>query len=73
MRCIQVLKTFRNLTKTIFLGLSPAKQVCATFTILHNIYITCDKCTYCKLLWTKASAKCPKCKCEFYHHKCEDE
>ena len=24
-----------------------------------------DKCTYCKLLWIKASAKCPKCKCKF--------
>jgi hypothetical protein len=22
-----------------------------------------DKCTYCKSLWIKASAKCPKCKC----------
>ena len=23
-------------------------------------FLTCDKCTYCKLLWTKVSAKCPK-------------
>ena len=23
-----------------------------------------DKCTYCKLLWIKASGKCPKCKCK---------
>ena len=25
-------------------------------------FLSCDKCTYCKSLWTKASAKCPKCK-----------
>ena len=24
--------------------------------------LSCDKCTYCKSLWTKASAKSPKCK-----------
>ena len=23
-----------------------------------------DKCTYCKSLWIKESAKCPKCKCK---------
>ena len=28
---------------------------------LYDVYILC---TYCKLLWIKASAKCPKCKCE---------
>ena len=29
-----------------------------------------DKCTYCKSLWIKASAKCPErqCKCFFPHH-----
>ena len=26
-------------------------------------FLSCDKCTYCKLLWTKASAKCPQFKC----------
>ena len=25
-----------------------------------------DKCTYCKSLWVKSSAKCPKCKCKLY-------
>ena len=25
--------------------------------------LSCDKCTYCKSLWTKVSAKCSKCKC----------
>ena len=25
--------------------------------------LSSDKCTYCKLLWIKASTKCPKCKC----------
>ena len=24
--------------------------------------LSSDKCTYCKSLWIKASAKCPKCK-----------
>ena len=23
------------------------------------LFLSCDKCTYCMLLWTKASAKCP--------------
>ena len=27
-----------------------------------------DKCTYCKSLWIKASAKCPKCKCKLQQH-----
>ena len=27
-------------------------------------FLSCDKCNYCKSLWTKVSAKCPKCKCE---------
>ena len=26
-------------------------------------FLSCDKCTHGKSLWTKASAKCPKCKC----------
>ena len=26
-------------------------------------FLSCDKCTHCKSLWTIASAKCPKCKC----------
>ena len=27
-------------------------------------FLSCDKCSYCKSLWTKASAKCPECKCK---------
>ena len=27
------------------------------------VLLSTDKCPYCKSLWTKASAKCPKCKC----------
>ena len=36
------------------------------FTVLTAIYCctSYDKCTYCKSLWIKASAKCPKCKCK---------
>ena len=29
-----------------------------------SCFLSCDKCTYCKSLWTKVSAKCPKCKCK---------
>ena len=28
------------------------------------VSLSSDKCTYCKSLWTKASAGCPECKCE---------
>ena len=27
-------------------------------------FLSCDKCAYCKSLWTKVSAICPKCKCK---------
>ena len=30
------------------------------------VLLSTDKCTYCKSLWTKASAKCPKYKCNFH-------
>ena len=34
------------------------------FTVLTAIYCftAYDKCTYCKSLWVKASAKCPTCR-----------
>ena len=28
-------------------------------------FLSFDKCIYCKSLWTKVSAKCPKYKCKF--------
>lgn len=28
------------------------------------VLLSCDKCTHCKSLWIKASAKCPQCKCK---------
>ena len=31
-------------------------------------FLSCDKCAYCKSLWSEASAKCPKCKCCRYCH-----
>ena len=30
------------------------------------VFLSCDKCTHCKSLWTKASAKCPECKCKIW-------
>ena len=35
------------------------------FTVPTAMYCltSYDKCTYCKSLWIKAPAKCPKCKC----------
>ena len=38
------------------LSVAPTAIYCFTFY---------DKCTYCKLLWIKASAECHKCKCEW--------
>ena len=34
-----------------------------TLLMVMSGFLSCDKCTYCWSLWTKASAKCPKCKC----------
>ena len=30
--------------------------------VISYCFTSYDKCTYCKSLWMKASAKCPKCK-----------
>ena len=31
----------------------------------HSVSLSSDKCTCCKSLWMKASAKCPHCKCKY--------
>ena len=28
-------------------------------------FLVCNKCTYCKMYWTKAFAECPKCECKY--------
>ena len=37
-----------------------SRLICTDFTST----LLWQKCTYCKSLWTKASAKCPRCKCK---------
>ena len=67
----------RNLSVILDDGLSCTPNITAEARscrfVLYNIrwidsdvvFLSCDKCTYCKSLWTKASAECPQCKCEF--------
>jgi len=35
------------------------------FDLYAIITVSFYKCTHCKLLWMKASAKCPKCECKY--------
>ena len=41
-----------------------SRLICSDFTSTPH-YMT--PCTFCKSLWTKASAKCLKCECKFIH------
>ena len=74
-RTAESLATFCKILKThLFrLHLDPAKhdslptwKLCFLFYSIDSDMLqllSCDKCTFCQLLWTKASAKCPKSKC----------
>ena len=46
---------------SFYLSISELRQ---KQTIQTYCFTSYDKCTDCKSLWIKASAKCPKCKCK---------